>query len=141
MKEATIRFEGEAYHAVKWDQLLRDMGFRLSGGWHQKAIYVSGGNIVAGESLGFVQRDARQGCEWQFTLKHTRRWEGTIKFYTVLLAAFAMPQSAKVTLANHVFTDRNALRAHAEGAIIHQFSLEELVNHGIYRKGDGIQFT
>jgi hypothetical protein len=140
MNVATIRFEGEAFHCVKWAQLLRDMGFRMSGGIHQKAIYASGGNNVVMESHGFVERKEQQGYEWQVTLKQTRRWEGAIKFHAVLLAAFVVPQNAMVTLADKVFTDREALKSHAEGAIIREFALEELIDDGVYRKGDGIQF-
>ena len=141
MKEAAIRFEGEAFQAAKWDRLLRDMGFRLSGGAREKAVYVSGGNHLVAESRGVLKREAQQGYEWQLTLKQARRWEGTTKFYAVLLAAFVVPQSAKVTLEDRVFIDAEALRAYAEAAILRDFGLEELMENGVYRKGDGIQFV
>lgn len=137
---ATIRFEGEAFHWVKWNKLLLDMGFRLSGGIHQKAIYASCGTNVVMESRGFVVRKEQQGFEWQVTLKQARRWEGAVKFYAVLLAVFAVPQNAMVTLADKVFTDRDALKSHAEAAIIREFVLEELIDVGVYRKGEGIRF-
>ena len=140
MGEATIRFEGEAFHGMKWTEFLRHLGFRLSGG-PDKAVYVFGGNNVVSISCGFVMRDEKQGYEWQVELKQTRRWEGTIKFYSVLLAAFAMPQKVIVNLADQVFTDRRSLRTHAEAAILRDFSLEELTDFGVYRIGDGVQFV
>ena len=141
MKEATIHFAGEAFHSLKWVQLLRQMGFRLSGGRLEKAVYASRGNNLIAESRGFVTRDEQQGYEWQLTLKETRRWEGTIKFYSVLLGAFAMPHSAVVMCADHFFTDRRTLRAYAEAAITQEFSLDELIDHRVFQKGDGVQFV
>jgi hypothetical protein len=140
MKESTIRFEGEAFHLLKWTKFLTDLGFRMAGPQLEKGSYVSGGNHVVTESRGFVTRDEQQGFEWQLTLKTTRRWEGTIKFYSVLLAAFAMPQRATVTHAGHVFADRQALRKHAEAVITQEFSLDELIDQGVYQKGDGVRF-
>ena len=46
----------------------------------------------------------------------------------------------KVTLADNIFTDRKALRAYAETSVISDFSVEELTDNGVYRKGDGIRF-
>jgi hypothetical protein len=140
MKEALIRFEGEKFYGVKWDHFLRDMGFRVSGGCREKAVYASGGNSLVVQSQMFVKRLGQQGYEWKLILKQTRRWEGMIKFYSVLLAAFAMPQDVKVTLADNIFTDRKALRAYAETSVISDFSVEELTDNGVYRKGDGIRF-
>jgi hypothetical protein len=140
MKEATIHFEGEAFQAVKWDRLLRDMGFRLSGGAYERATHASGGNYLVAKSQGFIKREAQQSYEWQLTLKQTRRWEGTVKFYAVLLAAFVVPQSVKVALDDRVFIDAETLRAYAEAAILRGFGLEELMEGGVYRAGEQIQF-
>jgi len=117
------------------------MGFRVSGGIHQKAIYASCGTYVVMESHGFVMRKEQQGFEWQVTLKQTRRWEGAVKFYAVLLAVFAVPQNAVVTLEDKAFTDRETLKSHADAAIIREFVLEELIDNGAYRKGEGIRFV
>jgi hypothetical protein len=141
MEEATIRFGGEAFHWVQWAELLRHMGFRLAGGCPERAIYASEGSSLVAESCGFVSRDGGQGFEWRVGLKATRRWEGTIKFYAVLLAAYAMPERAVVALSGQTFTDREALRTYAEAAVTRDFSLEELADHGAYRKGDGVQFV
>jgi hypothetical protein len=141
MEQALIRFDGEAFHWTDWSRMLRQLGFRVVGGVQEKAKYVSGGSHVVAESHGFVRRDDQQGYEYQLTLKQTRRWEGTIKFYSVLLAAFAMPQRTVVTLAGHTFTERDALRMHAETALIREYTLEELIAHGAYRPHDGVQFV
>jgi hypothetical protein len=140
MIEAHLRFDGAAFHLEQWSQLLRRMGFAIRGGAGAKASYVAGGNIVVAEDRGFVTRDDRQGYEWHVTLRQTRRWEGAVVFYAVLLAAFALPQPAVVTLAGDVVTDRTALQTHAEAALVREFTLDELVAHGVYRPGDGIRF-
>jgi hypothetical protein len=137
MTEAKIRFEGSAFHWAKWDQLLTDCGFRVAG---RKAVYASGGSILRAEDKGFPGPDFNQGYEWQLRLEQTRHWEGTLKFYAVLLAAFSMPQPATVTLADHQFTERDALRKYAENALIEEFSIDELISNGIYQKGEGLQF-
>lgn len=141
MREATIRFEGQRFQAGKWNRLLRDLGFRLSGGAYVKAIYVSGGDHLIAESRGFLNRDGQQGYEWQLTLKQTRIWEGTIKFFAVQLAAFSIPQTMRITLEDRVFADIKTLRAHAQAAIVRDYELAELIDRGVYRTGDGIQFV
>jgi hypothetical protein len=137
MTEAKIRFEGKAFHWVKWDQLLTNCGFRVAG---RKAFYASEGSILRAEDKGFAPPDFNQGYESQLRLEQTRRWEGALKFYSVLLAAFSMPQPATVTVADHQFADRDALRKFAEKALIEEFSIDELIRDGIYRKGEGLQF-
>ena len=141
MKEALIRFEGEAFYAVKWHDCLRDIGFRVSGGGAEKAVYASNGNNLILESEGFVMRQAQQGYEWKLKLMQTRRWEGFIKFYSVLLAAFAMPQNVNVTIADDVFYDPQTLKNHAENIVISEFSTDELIDNGAYRTGEGIRFV
>jgi hypothetical protein len=93
------------------------------------------------ESRGFLNREGQQGYEWKLTLKQTRLWEGTVKFFAVQLAAFAVPQSVNITLEDHVFADAEMLKAHAQAAIVRDYKLDELVDRGVYRKGDGIQFA
>jgi hypothetical protein len=141
MEEATIRFEGDAFHWAKWAELLRRMGFRLVGGCPERAVYACGGSSIVAESRGFVRRNDQQGHEWQVALKLTRRWEGTIKFYAVLLAAYTIPEGAVVTLSGQEFLSRDALRSHAEAAITQDYAPEELIDHGVYRMGDGVQFV
>jgi hypothetical protein len=118
------------------------MGFRPGGGGaREKATYASGGNNLIAESRGFTEREGHQSYEWRLTLKQTRRWEGTVKFYAVLLAAFALPQTVKVTLEGRTLVAPERLKAHAEAAIVRDFGLDDLLNEGVYRPGDGIQFT
>ena len=138
MTEATIRFEGKAYQWVKWTEILTDSGFRVTGFNPEKAVYASRGNNILAEGKGFLTPD--EAYAWHLTLKQTRRWEGSLKFYSILLAAFSVPQAVTVAVAGQAFRDREALRIHAANALITEFSLEELLQNGVYQKGYGIRF-
>jgi hypothetical protein len=138
--QAVIRFKGKAFHTLKWCKILTNLGFRVVGPALGKAFYSSGGNNILLEAQGFIARDEEQGCEWLVSLKQTRKWEGTIKFYSVLLCAFSMPQIVEVTFAESVFAERKSLCTFAEAAIFREFPKDELEEFGVYRKGDGLQF-
>ena len=106
-----------------------------------RAAYSAGGSHVVAEDHGFVTRDGKTGYEWRIELSLTRRWEGLVKFYAVLLSAFAMPHRAAVTIGGQVFTDRESLRDYAEAVVTQLVPLDELIDHGVARPGEGLQFV
>ncbi len=140
MIESIIRFEGESFHAIKWYKLLQDLGLQVVGGFPEKALYSASGNSIVGVTIGFVDYESFHGYEWTFNLKQSRRWEGYIKFYAILLASFSVPQEATVIVGGSEFRSYDSLRDFAEKSLLNDFDLDELIDHRIFIENDGIQF-
>lgn len=141
IQESTIRFEGSSFLLSVWMQGLKNRGFQHRGRIHQKAVYSVSGNNITIEDHGFVTSNEVRCNELKVILKQTRRWEGIIKFYAILLEAFNVPQKVIITIGDQSFTDLQSLRIFAETAILKDFDLEDLIDYGVYQPGDGIQFT
>tara|TARA_R110002049_G_scaffold249194_2_gene423618 strand:- start:710 stop:1135 length:426 start_codon:yes stop_codon:yes gene_type:complete len=141
MIAANIRFIGDAFQHSQWQQLLRDLAFTTSGFDPERAIYAERGSIVLGISRRFVMRGDDQGYEWDFVIKQSRGWDGHLKFYAVLIGAFAIPQPILVTHNELEFVDRTAMLEHATKAMLETFGLEELSTDGTFVDGRGILFV
>jgi len=142
MNTSKIYFRGEAYEAVHWHKCLRELGLLTSGGVQSKAIYsLNGSSIVGDDFIGFNTYKGEQCYTWKFTLKHTRRWEGTIKYFAVLLAAFTIPQDVEVEIDGKTFSDYEVLLEYSESKILELFDKDELVEIGVYKENYGFQFS
>ena len=128
--EAKIRFKGRAFHLSEWHELLRVTGFRV----------VSGGSYLVAKQIGFVRYEEEEAFDCVVELRQSKVWEGFIKFYATLLAAFAVPQEVVVTVDENDFTEQSLLKQYAEKKILQLFSEEDLVDNRVYREGDGVQF-
>ena len=138
MQTATIQFDGPAFHWGAWNRILREADFRVAGSVAEDAVYASGGNIIIGKSR---PPSLPHACKWEFELKETRAWHGWLKFYSVLIGAFAVPQPVTVIIADASYVDRDALKQAAEAALIERFSSDKLISHGVLHPRLGIQLV
>jgi hypothetical protein len=132
---ASVRFL--TFPVANWDMIMRDAGFRVTGNVTEKAVYAAKGSIISGRACGGAPEHV---CKWEFDLKESRDWNGWIKYYGLLLAAFDIAHRVVVSVGDTVFRDRESLQTFAETALIQEFTAEELMAHGMYRSGEGIRF-
>ncbi|EDL61555.1 hypothetical protein [Gimesia maris] len=138
--EAKIRFKGRAFHSSEWHELLRVTGFRVVSSGLDKIIYTSGGSYLVAKQIGFVRYEEEEAFDCVVELRQSKVWEGFIKFYATLLAAFAVPQEVVITLDENDFTEQSLLKQYAEKKILQLFPEEDLIDNRVYREGDGVQF-
>ena len=140
MTEATIRFVGDAFQSVAWHNLMRELRLTVAGGYPQRINFTAGGNNIAGRERGFSSTERTNGFEWQFILTQCQNAQGLIKFYAILLAAFAVPQPVIVTVGEHHFSDRDILKDYAESHVTELFPIDDLIHDRLYRESEGVQF-
>lgn len=135
MESATVQFQGRAFHWAIWNRILRDADFRISGGVAEHAVYAAGGCIIAGQSR---VSSLPHAWVWDFTLKQSRDFRGWLKWYSLLISAFALPQSVTVIVSSATFENPESLRHFAEAALIERFTSEELISQGVIHPKIGL---